>query len=46
MTGRAYEAMVKHHGRFQRSVSVLPSGTAFSLIFPGAGASMQTLDKV
>lgn len=46
MTGQAYEAMVKHHGTFQRSVSVLPSGTAFSLIFPGTGTRMQALDKV
>lgn len=43
MTGRAYEAMVKHRGRFQLSVSVLPSGTAFSLIFPGAGTRMRML---
>lgn len=46
MMGRAYEAMVKHRRRFQRSVSVLPSGTAFSLIFPGAGARMRMLSKV
>lgn len=46
MAGRAFEAMVKHRGRFQRFVSVLPSGTAFSLIFPGAGARMWMLDKV
>lgn len=38
--------MVKHHGRFQPSVSVLPGGTALSLIFPGAGARMRMLDKV
>lgn len=46
MTGRALEAMVKHRGRFQLSVFVLPSGTSFGLIFPGAGTGMRMADKV
>lgn len=37
ITGRAHEAMVKHRGRFQRSVPVLPSGTALSLSFQALG---------
>lgn len=46
ITGRAHEAMVKHRGRFQRSVPVLPSGTALSLIFQALGPECRCWEKL